>query len=71
MSTILPQDSNDNPIPVLRLKDGGAHVVNAAATSARNATGFNENTRVVSVYAAVPVYIAFGDASVTASAPDH
>ncbi len=71
MPTILPQDSNDNPIPALRLKSGGAHTISAASTSARNSTAFDAETRVVSVYASVPVYIAFGDDTVTASASDH
>ena len=71
MPTILPQDSNDNPIPALRLKSGGAHTISAASTSARNSTAFDADTRVVSVYAAVPVYIAFGDLTVTASTSDH
>ncbi len=71
MPTILPQDSNDNPIPALRLKDGGAHMISASATSARNSTAFNAETRVISIYASVPVYIAFGDATVTATSSDH
>ncbi|MCL4678385.1 MAG: hypothetical protein KJ017_07325 [Alphaproteobacteria bacterium] len=43
----------------------------AGATSARNATAFNAETRVVSLYATVPVYVKFGNASVTATASDH
>ena len=38
---------------------------------ARNSADFNSNTRVVSVYATEPVYIKFGDSSVTAAATDH
>lgn len=71
MSTILPQDSNDNPIPALRLKSDGAHSISASVSSARNSTAFDDATRVVSIYAEEPVYIKFGDSSVTASGSDH
>lgn len=71
MTTLLPQDLNDNPIPAVRFKPGGAHTLAAGASSARNSTGFDSNTRVISIYADVPVYLAFGDSAVTASATDH
>lgn len=71
MTTLLPQDSNDNPIPALRLKSGGAHSVSVGASSARNATAFDSVTQIVSLYADVPVYVAFGDATVTATTGDH
>ncbi len=71
MSTKLPLDVNDNPIPALRLKDGGAHVISSAAASARNAVAFDAETRVVSVYASEPVYMSFGDAGVIATTSDH
>jgi hypothetical protein len=72
MPTFLPQDSNDNPIPALRLKaSGGAHAISATASSARNSTAFDGATRVVSLYATEPVYVRFGGASVTAAATDH
>ena len=71
MSTKLPLDVNDNPIPALRLKDNGAHVISSGAASARNVTGFDADTRVVSVYATEPVYLNFGDSSVVASSGDH
>lgn len=71
MSTKLPLDVNDNPIPALRLKDGGAHVISSGASSARNAVAFDAETRVISVYASEPVYMNFGDASVTATTSDH
>lgn len=71
MSTKLPLDVNDNPIPALRLKNGGAHVVVSGSSSARNSVAFDSDTRVVSLYASEPVYVAFGDSSVTASASDH
>lgn len=69
--TTLPMDSDSNPIPALRLKPGGAHSINATDTSARNATGFQAATRVVSVYATAPVRLAFGGADVTATVSDH
>jgi len=71
MSTKLPLDVNDNPIPALRMKSGGAHVINSGAASARNAAAFDDETRVVSLYASEPVYVSFGDASITASTSDH
>ena len=71
MSTKLPLDINDNPIPALRLKQSGAHQISSGASSARNATPFAEGTRVVGLYADQDVYIAFGDSTVTASATDH
>lgn len=70
--TMLPIDADLNPIPALRLKvTGGAHSVAATAASARNATAFNDATRVVSVYATGPVYLRFGGSTVTAAATDH
>ncbi len=71
MPTLMPTDINDNAIPALRLRSSGAHAIAAGATSARNATAFNAETRVVSLYATVPVYVKFGNASVTATASDH
>ncbi len=71
MTTLLPQDSNDNPIPALRMKNGKAHKISIGATSARNATAFDDTTQIVGLYADAPVYIAFGNASVTATTDDH
>ena len=71
MSTKLPLDVNDNPIPALRMKNGGAHVITSGASSVRNSNAFDAETRVVSLYASEPVYVNFGDSSVTASASDH
>ena len=71
MTTLLPQDVNDNAIPALCMKSGGAHTIAAGASSARNSTAFDANTQIVSVYADVPVYIAFGDNTVTADSSDH
>lgn len=71
MPTILPEDSNSNPIPALRLKSGAAHAITSSGTSARNSTAFNAETKVVSVYATAAVYIAFGDSTVTATSSSH
>ncbi len=71
MTTLLPQDLNDNPIPALRMKPSGAHTIAIGAASARNSSGFAADTQIVSLYADVPTYLAFGDSSVTASATDH
>jgi hypothetical protein len=70
--TYMPVDSDNNPIPALRLKaSGGGHSIAAASSSARNSTGFAADTRVVSVYATGPVYLRFGGSSVTAANTDH
>lgn len=72
MPTLMPQDSDNNVIPALRLRSGaGAHAITASGSSARNSTGFHADTRVVSVYATVPVYINFSDSSVTATSSHH
>lgn len=71
MSTKLPLDVNNHPIPALRLKAAGAHQISSGASSTRNAIAFAESTRVISLYADQDIYIAFGDSSITASASDH
>jgi P pilus assembly chaperone PapD len=55
----------------MRLRDSGAHAITAGGTSARNSTAFNAQTQVISVYATTPVYLNFGDNTVTASNTDH
>lgn len=71
MTTILPTDENNNPIPALRLRDGGAHKITVTATSARNTTAFNTGTRVIGLYATGPVFLRLGSSSVTAAITDH
>lgn len=72
MPTLLPKDVDNNIIPALRLRgSGGAHAISATATSARNVAAFHADTRVVSVFATVPVFLRFGNASVSAAATDH
>lgn len=71
MPTFLPTDMDDNVIPAVRLAQGGAHSISFSGTSARNTTAFNPETRIVSFYATQPVYVKFGDSSVTAAASDH
>jgi hypothetical protein len=72
MTTLLPLDEDDNPIPAMRLKStGGAHTISATATTARNATAFAATTKVVSVYATGAVYLRFGGSTVTAANTDH
>jgi hypothetical protein len=71
MSTFLPTDENNNPIPALRLRDLGAHRITITASSARNTTPFNTGTRVVSLFATVPVFVRLGGATVTAATTDH
>ena len=51
-------DEGDNPIPALSLmQGGGAHTITTSASSARNSVAFNENTRVVSIYATADVFL--------------
>lgn len=69
--TSQPLDMNNNPLPALRLKNDGAHTISASATSARNATAFHPATKIVSLFADVPVYVRMGDSTVAASASDH
>lgn len=71
MPTILPTDENNNPIPALRLKEGGAQKITVTAGSARNGTAFDADTRVISLFATAPVYVRFGGSSVTATNTDH
>lgn len=72
MPTLLPKDADNNIIPALRLKGtGGAHTIAATATSARNTTPFDADTRVVSVYTSGAVYLRFGSSGVTATSSDH
>ncbi len=72
MPTLLPKDSEDNVIPAVRLRNpDGAHSISVTNTSARNSTAFDSATRVVSLYATVPMYVRFGGSGVTAAATDH
>lgn len=69
--TVQPIDANNNAIPALRLKDGGAHTINAGSTSVRNTNAFDAQTKIISVYATVPVYLRMGNSNVSASISDH
>lgn len=71
MTTLLPKDADNNAIPALRLRNNGAHTLAVSTTSISNSVAFDESTKVISLYATVPVYINFGDASVTATSNDH
>lgn len=71
MTTILPKDDDNNPIPALRLRDGASHKITATSTSTTNSTDFNEDTKVVSVYATEDIYLEFGLSSITATNTSH
>lgn len=71
MTTLLPTDADNNVIPALRLADGRAHNISATAIATRNNVPFSDETTIISLYATVPVYIKFGDATVTATTNDH
>lgn len=64
-------DADNNIIPALRLRSGGAHTIAATGTSARNTTAFDPDIKVVSVFATGGVYLRFGGSGVTAAASDH
>lgn len=69
--TTLPRDSDNTPIPALRLNPNGAHQINATNTSTRNIAAFDSDTRVISVYSTVPIRIQFGDNNVSATTSSH
>ena len=46
-------------------------MLSSSASSVRNSTAFDADTRVVSVYASEDVYLKFGDSSVIATSSDH
>ena len=71
MFTRLPTDTNDETIPALRLKPDSAHAISSGVSSTRNTTTFDDNTRVISLFASEDVYLNFGDSSVTADTSDH
>ena len=69
--TKLPLDVNDNPIPALKLKDDSAHVLDINAATTRNVDPFSQETRVISIYSDVDVYVRFGENDVEATSSDH
>jgi len=71
MTTLLPKDADNNTIPAMRMRDDGAHVINASASSTTNTTAFDTETKVISLYATASIFIAFGDNSVSASPTSH
>ena len=71
MTTLLPQDANNNPIPALRPRTGGAHALSVEAASVRNGTAFDAKTRVISLYATGDIYIRLGHGDVEAASTDH
>lgn len=71
MSTILPTDAYNYPIPAMRFREGGGHIISASTTSSRNAVAFSNETLIISIYSTVPVYVAFGDDSVLSSSAEH
>lgn len=72
MTTLLPKDADNNVIPALRIRSGGAHTIaTSTASSSQNATAFSDETKVISLYATEAVFIAFGDNAVNATTSDH
>lgn len=71
MTTLLPKDADNNVIPALRLKNGGAHNVASGTTAQRNTTAFDDSTKIISLFATEAVYIKFGESDVVATTNDH
>ncbi len=67
----MPFDDNLNPIPVLRFKQGGAHRIDAGDASQRNLIPFDQQTRVIGIFATGPIFLATGSDNVTATVEDH
>ena len=71
MPTLLPIDANNYPLQVMRLRPGFAQSVAVTSTSARNASAFDSETRVVGLYATVAMFVRFGGNTITAAVTDH
>ena len=71
MTTLLPKDADNNAIPALRLRNGGAHAIAITGAAASNAAAFDEGTKVISIYATTDAYLKFGDAGISATTSDH
>ena len=72
MTTLLPKDADNNVIPALRLRDGGAHTLSVTTASAQsNTLAFDVDTKIISLYSTVPVYIKFSDNAAGATTSDH
>ena len=69
--TSMPTDSDNNPIPALRLRPDAAHAIAAGTSAGRNTIPFDSKTKVVSVYTTQPVFLKFGDQNVQATSADH
>lgn len=71
MTTRLPRDANGDKIQTLGVKDNGSHQISVSATSARNATRFDEKTFVVWLYATADLFFKIVDDDTAATATDH
>jgi hypothetical protein len=71
MTTLMPCDGNGNPIPALGLVPSGAHALAVGTVSSRNTVPFASTTRVIGLFATVPVFIRTGGAEVQATTIDH
>lgn len=78
MAYEMPQDFNGRTIPVLSLKNGGAHAISLTTATARNTTAMApsvDNARkgniVVALFSDVDCFINMGDNTVEAALTDH
>lgn len=71
--TAAPVGSNGEILQVLRYRQGDtfAHQVSTSTTTARNATGFNAETRVIEVRSTVDCFFQQGDGTITATTASH
>ena len=67
----LPTDANSKTIQALGVLDGGAQEITVSALSARNTTAFDDQTRVLWLYATTDLHFKTGGATVTATTDDH
>jgi len=70
MSAHMPRDIDNHPIPLLRLRPGGAHRLAVGAVSGRIGP-FGAGVQVISLYADGPVHLATGDGTVMADSDSH
>lgn len=69
--TSMQKDSDGFPIPALRLRGDRAQKFDVTATTARNTSAFNQDTRVISLYATEDMYVRVGGSDVTATDQHH
>ena len=67
--TKIVEDANGHELQAIT--PGAAHKITIGASSVRNATAFNTNTKLAMIHSDVPFYYKTGDSSVAATDSDH